>query len=169
MPHPRGLYAQLFHARTPLRSLMNLALSRTGTWQGDILDVGGTRQPLPSYHEYLQRAEGSTVTCMNIDATSKPDIVGDAQAMPLGNDAYDHAWCFNVLEHVPDPLAVLRETYRVLRPSARLAVFTPFFTRIHGHPQDFYRYTDTALQRYAELAGFQVERVEVIGDRKSVV
>lgn len=163
MSHARGFYRQLWWGRTPLRALMNEALARTGTWNGSILDVGGTRKPLPSYHDYLQRGAESSVTCVNIDAHAEPDLIGDAQAMPVTDASYDQAWCLNLLEHVPDPLAVLKETMRALRPTGRVVVFTPFFTRIHGHPFDFYRYTDTALKRYAEMAGFLIERVEVIG------
>ncbi len=161
--HIQGFYGQVFKARTPLRAFMNVALSGTSVWSGAILDVGGTRQPLPSYHAYIPRGADSTVTCLNIDVQAKPDIVGDAAAMPIGAEAYDHAWCFNLLEHVPDPATVLREMHRVLRPHARIAVFTPFFTRIHGHPHDFYRYTDTALERYIREAGFSLERTDVIG------
>lgn len=163
MSYPKGFYAQLLTTRTPLRALMNLALAETGTWEGSVLDVGGTRKPLPSYYEYLVRADTCVITAVNIDADARPDIVADAQALPMSAELYDHAWCLNVLEHVPEPLAVLKETYRVLRPRARVAIFTPFFTRIHGHPQDFYRYTDTALERYAVLAGFEIERTRVIG------
>ena len=50
---------------------------------------------------------------------------GDLLALPLPDDAVDLVVCFEVLEHVPDPLAALDELARVLVPGGTLVVSTP--------------------------------------------
>ena len=42
--------------------------------------------------------------------------VGGGESLPFPNDAFDYVISLQVLEHVPDPAALLREIFRVLRP-----------------------------------------------------
>ena len=50
---------------------------------------------------------------------------GDLQALPLPGEGFDLALVNEVLEHVPDDLAGLREVFRVLRPGGRAVLFSP--------------------------------------------
>jgi len=50
---------------------------------------------------------------------------GDLLALPLPDDAFDLVVCFEVIEHVPDPLAAIEELARVLAPGGALVVSTP--------------------------------------------
>ena len=52
----------------------------------------------------------------------KPEIVGDAHAMPMQDDRFDAALAISVLEPVDDPYQVVREMYRVLKPGGQFAV-----------------------------------------------
>ena len=61
-------------------------------------------------------------------------------ALPLGHGEIDLVWCSEVLEHVPDTVALLTEARRVLRRDGRLLVTVPD----HG----FLRRTLIALARY---------------------
>lgn len=47
--------------------------------------------------------------------------VGDVTAMPFGDGFFDVAHCQNLLMHVPDTRAVLREVKRVLKPGGIIA------------------------------------------------
>jgi len=44
------------------------------------------------------------------------DYLCDLTAIPVPDATYDLVLCTQVLEHVPDPVAVLREFNRVLKP-----------------------------------------------------
>lgn len=52
-------------------------------------------------------------------------VVADAQALPFASGSFDAAYSINVLEHVPDPMQVARETARVLAPNGLMLALTP--------------------------------------------
>jgi ubiquinone/menaquinone biosynthesis C-methylase UbiE len=49
--------------------------------------------------------------------------VGDAEALPYPNAAFDAVVAHTTISHVGDPLALLTEAARVVRPTGRIAVF----------------------------------------------
>jgi len=85
---------------------------------------------------------------INLDAFRYPgvSIVSPAQAIPLASGSIDAIVCDNLLEHVPEPKAVLREMQRVLKPGGVAFIGTPFIIGVHASPVDFYRWTDEGLR-----------------------
>lgn len=100
---------------------------------------------------------------MNIDQSSSPDILGDASALPISNNSMDTVICSELLEHVPDPKAILREVWRVLKKEGILLLSTPFLFRIHSDPFDYARYTDHFLGKTLSEIGFQDIKIEKMG------
>ncbi len=47
-------------------------------------------------------------------------LLGDAEALPFPDGAFDRVRCARVLQHVAEPAAVAREMFRVLRPGGRM-------------------------------------------------
>ncbi len=81
--------------------------------------------------------------------TYKPDIVGDLQAMPIADAAYDSVICLAVLEHVPRPWDGVREMLRVLKPGGFLFLYVPFLAPYHAEPgyySDYWRFTDEGVR-----------------------
>lgn len=78
-----------------------------------------------------------------------PTYVCDLTQIPVPNDRYDAVVINQVLEHVPDPLAVLIELRRILRPGGRLIYTAPLFFEEHLQPYDFYRYTQFGVRHSA--------------------
>jgi SAM-dependent methyltransferase len=61
-------------------------------------------------------------------------LVGDAMHLPFGDNSLDGVFCSNLLEHVPEPLNVIDEIARVLRPGGWAWIsWTPWYSPWGGH------------------------------------
>ncbi|MDQ7849468.1 MAG: class I SAM-dependent methyltransferase [Armatimonadota bacterium] len=121
--------------------------------QGIVLDVGGERV---GYRGRFRPPRGVRWVYANLDLTTRPDIVCDAHALGIRDEAVDAVVCVEVLEHVANPRAVLAEIHRVLRPRGTLLLATPFLYRLHGDPYDYQRVTDHWLYEVLGQLGFRV-------------
>lgn len=81
--------------------------------------------------------------------------------LPFADDAFDLITTLDVIEHIEDDVAALRELRRVLRPGGRLLVAVPAFPLLWGDQDEishhFRRYTARTLRRSLTAAGFAVE------------
>lgn len=68
---------------------------------------------------------------------SKLDIVSDITNIPRPDASFDAIMCTEVLEHVPDPVAALKELNRLLRPGGYLLITAPFASLTHFAPYHF--------------------------------
>ena len=87
---------------------------------------------------------------------------GAAEELPYEDGTFDLVTALDVVEHLDDDLAGLRELRRVLRPGGRVLLFVPTFMFLWGVQDEVSnhrrRYRLPALRRVAEQAGFEVER-----------
>jgi len=85
------------------------------------------------------------------------DFVGDIQNMDMiGDNSYDSAICFEVLEHVPNPFRAVAEINRILKKGGILILSVPHLARLHEEPHDFFRYTKYGLKSLLENANLEV-------------
>ena len=134
---------------------------------GSMLDLGAGLKPYAVVYEpYFS-------TCVSVDHPHSQhaievDILASADALPIEDASFDFVLCTEVLEHCPDPAAVLAEIRRVLRPGGVVLLTTPFMVALHEMPFDFYRYTPSALELMAGNARLELESIVTRGDYLAV-
>ncbi|HEX3251895.1 MAG TPA: class I SAM-dependent methyltransferase [Pyrinomonadaceae bacterium] len=88
--------------------------------------------------------------------------LGAAEQLPYDDATFDLVTAFDVVEHIDDDLAGLKEMRRVLRPGGRVLLFVPTFMFLWGLQDDVShhrrRYRLSELRRVLEQAGFEIER-----------
>ena len=133
-----------------------LEVARDAGWSGEGLDVS-------EYALELARGRGFTVRRGTLEGAN------DAER------SFDVVTMWDVIEHVPDPAAVLARAHRLLRPGGALAISTPDagsllarllrgrwlgFRSIDEHLYFFSRRTLGAM---LERAGFEVRATHAVG------
>ena len=75
----------------------------------------------------------------------------------------------DVLEHLPEPESLWREMHRVLASEGKLLMNVPFYYWLHEQPHDYYRYTEFALRRFADVSGFELIHLDAIGGAPEIM
>jgi len=74
-------------------------------------------------------------------------VVGDAHRLPFLDGKVDGVMIQGVLEHVVDPVCIVNEIYRVLRPGGAIYADVPFLQHYHQDPEDYRRFTLPGLRQ----------------------
>jgi len=85
------------------------------------------------------------------------------KTLPFREGEFDTIILSDVLEHIAEPEHLWHEMGRVLKSNGKLILSTPFFYPLHEAPYDYYRYTEFALRRFAEVADFEIQILKTLG------
>ena len=92
------------------------------------------------------------------------DYVCDATEIPVEDGSFDAVLCTEVLEHVPEPIKVLREIERVLRVGGRVYLSAPLASGLHQQPYHYYGgFTPHFYRRFLGELGFEIVSVKPNG------
>jgi ubiquinone/menaquinone biosynthesis C-methylase UbiE len=123
-----------------------------------VLDAGAGSGP---YRELFAHARYESADFRQPRKAYAPTTyVCDLAAIPVENARFDFIMLNQVLEHLPEPKAVLRELNRVLKKGGRMICSAPLFYEEHQTPYDFYRYTQFAHRHLFNDTGFRIDRLE---------
>lgn len=126
-----------------------------------VLDAGAGRgqyRDLFSHCEYKTQDFGKAPD--TIGQYTKLDYVCDIAKIPVADESFDVILCTEVLEHVPEPIKVIKEFSRILRGGGMLLLSAPLGCGIHQDPYIFYGgYTPFWYERFLPMYGFEDIRV----------
>jgi SAM-dependent methyltransferase len=135
-----------------------------------ILDVGcGTGANLEMLSEFGESA-GVDISAEALSFCRERGLKnvkqGAAEALPFDDSSFDLVTGLDVVEHLDDDLAGLKEMRRVLRSNGHALVFVPAFMFLWGVQDDIShhrrRYTIDQLKLVMRQAGFEVERASYV-------
>lgn len=93
---------------------------------------------------------------LDISADTDADIVHDLDTFPypIEDDSFDRVVMQDVIEHVAEPMRVVAEVHRILRPGGRLVLRTPHFSSAlaYGDPTHRHFYSTNAIGYLAHPA-----------------
>ncbi len=130
-----------------------------------ILDVGcGTGANLKMLAAF-GKAEGVDISPQAVEFCRERGLdsvkLGAAEQLPFEDNSFELVTALDVIEHLDDDVAGLREMRRVLRRDGRVLIFVPAFMFLWGVQDDVSnhrrRYTLPGLLKAVEAAGFEVE------------
>ena len=151
--------------RRIIQALVEKILTTLNHQNPRILDVGcGTGANLKMLAAY-GRAEGVDISPQAVEFCGERGLdsvkLGAIEHLPYENDFFELVTALDVIEHLDDDVAGLREMRRVLRRDGRVLLFVPAFMFLWGVQDDVSnhrrRYTLPSLLRAVETAGFSVE------------
>lgn len=131
-----------------------------------ILDIGcGTGGNLETLSQFGD-AEGVDISREALDFCRARGFAkvreGAAETLPHEEGSFDLVTGLDVVEHLDDDVAGLREMRRVLRPGGHCLLFVPAFMFLWGVQDDVSnhrrRYTLSELKMKLQDAGFKIER-----------
>lgn len=94
----------------------------------------------------------------------KLDVICDALDLPFKDRTFDTYCNIQVIEHVNNPVTLLKEANRVLKQNSLCIVQSPFLLREHPTKElDFQRITRGGFEHLAKQTGFKIKTIKSYG------
>jgi SAM-dependent methyltransferase len=120
--------------------------------EGEVFDYGCGGAPYRSLFGHCK-----SYIAADIEANPAVDCLLNSDGTTGKADtSFDVVISTQVLEHIQDPEAYLREAWRILRPGGKLLLTTHGMFEEHGCPYDFTRWTGRGLEQLVAKSGFHV-------------
>ncbi len=136
---------------------------------GSVLDVGGgyfylyVKDNKKIIFDKWKNLEYGDDRLLKINDARYESIVGDGCAMTFADSSFDTVVNIQVLEHVYEPIKMVREIQRVLRPNGNAIFFIPQTASQHQIPQHYYNFTRYWIKRVMEESDLDIVEFKTIG------
>lgn len=128
----------------------------------NILEIGGfishPKKFLRPYNQYI-----------TININSRAHIQMDGHYLGFRSNFFDVVLIDQVLEHVQNPIKVLKESYRVLQSGGYIIVTVPFMLPIHDSSSDYWRFSEDGLRIMLTEAGFHDIKTDSWGNKAAII
>ena len=159
---PFKISKQLLKGRTLIRSLFNEEI-RNYKLYGRVLDLG-SKSINSRYYKYIGIDAGCEITFTDLYENEGVVKVNVEEDFPFDDNTFDMVITFHLFEHVFDFSSSAEEIYRVLKPGGKLIISVPFMHKYHADPDDYFRFTDSAIIKTWERGGLKCESMDYIGE-----
>ena len=154
----RWLSRTPFHPQWHMRSGVARIDPALSACNGVVLDIGAAdgwlRSLLSPSANYISLDYPVTATGLY---RTRPAVFGNAENLPFQDGSIDAVACYEVLEHVRRPDAVMVEISRVLVPGGVAELSMPFLYPVHDAPHDYQRWTRHGWERSAKNVSLTIE------------
>jgi len=132
--------------------------------RGVLLDVGCGAMPFaPLFRERVTRYLGLDLAGSPDVGDARLDVVARAEALPVRSGAIDTVLAISMINRLPEPLRMLEEARRVLRPGGILIAEFEQMAPVYRPPHDYWRFTRHGAEWLLDRAGFDVVERTALG------
>lgn len=133
--------------------------------RGDLLDMGCGAKPFaPLFEGRVRRYWGTDLSRSPYLGGARLDAFAKAEAQPFRDGSFDTVVGFSMLTYLPEPVRMIEEAHRVLRPGGVLILEFTQMVPLHDEPWDFFRFTRYGAEHLLRKGGFEpVEYIPVGG------
>lgn len=138
---------------------------------GRVLDIGGwdffkniKSNPKIKFTKWVNLEPDANRLFHDAD-TRYAVAVGDGCDMKFENNSFDTAVNIQVLEHVFEPIKMVQEIARVLKPSGYAIFLIPQTSVLHHAPNHYYNFTKFWIRKALHLNGLEIVELRPLGGR----
>ncbi len=158
--------------------------SKNGLIQGNVLDIGGGTGGFIRWHDCKGR-----YVVHDPAKRSRNQVLGVGEHLPYKNNSFDTVLIAAALDHCINPLKVLKEAHRVLKPSGTILIIQSchsakskvtvlksnpirllkaIYSRLRHGDHHLHHFTENGVIQLLVDSGFAVGSKEVIPNRQDI-
>jgi len=103
-----------------------------------------------------------TVNIIESNTTYTADLTKDNN---IPNERFDAIYCLEVAEHTFEPLCLIKQLKKLLKPNGLLFLSSPFQFRLHGPIPDCYRISEYAWKYILNTTNFEIIELSALMDK----
>lgn len=124
--------------------------------RGDLLDMGCGAKPFaPLFAGRVRRYWGTDLSRSPYLGGARLDAFARAEAQPFRDGSFDTVVGFSMLTYLPEPVRMIEEAHRLLRPGGVLILEFTQMVPLHDEPWDFFRFTRYGAEHLLRKGGFE--------------
>lgn len=136
--------------------------------KGNVLDVGGwdfflTLKRKGAEFDHWTTLDNSEQKMLSLDDPRFECVLGDGCNMQFADATFDTVLNIQVLEHVLEPIKMMHEIGRVLKPGGYAIFLIPQTGYMHFAPYHYYNFTRFWIEETVQDSGMEIVELNPIG------
>jgi len=160
------LYIFLYAGRDFLRSDLFVKIRKYS--KGHVLDIGGRDFFIRAKNKGIKFSKWTTIEISSEEYYPVDDSrflfeVGDGCNLKYKNETFDTILNIHVLEHVFEPIKMVKEAARVLKKGGYAIFLIPSSAPLHLAPQNYYNFTKFWIEEVMARSGLKIIELKPLG------